>query len=146
MFGSIIAGFSAAVGVSVLTSSQSSVLIAGFMVGLASSFANSFGPVVSKYNLSSSQEFSKNDIAQAVGSFTLTFLVVNFSLLPYIFMPLPIARIISVIIGLVLLFIFGIQQAQMEYDYPLIYGFWMVSIGIISVAICYWTASYFGGM
>ena len=146
LFGAIVAGFSVSVGVSVLTDNQSVVLMAGFMVGLAGSFANSFGPIVSKYNLSTNREFSKSDIVQAGASFILTFIVVNFSLVPYLLMPIPIARIISVMIGLVLLFIFGIQRAQLEYDSPLLYGFGMALVGGVCAMACYWVAVYFSGM
>jgi len=47
IFGSIIASFVTSLGVSLLTSDHWIILLAGLIVGVASSFANAFGPLIS---------------------------------------------------------------------------------------------------
>ena len=147
LFGSIIASFGVALGVSVLTSDRWAILLSGLIVGTASSFANSFGPLISKFRLTSltgGQAYSGNDFMQATASSALTFIIVGMPLIPYILMDdLAIARTISVMTGLVLLFIFGIHRAQLENESPLTYGFKMSLIGAAGAAICYLIATHF---
>jgi VIT1/CCC1 family predicted Fe2+/Mn2+ transporter len=144
LFGSIIASFGIALGVSVLTPERWTILVSGLIVGIASSFANSFGPLVSKSRLISNQVYSKDDLMQATGSLILTFIIIGLPLISYLLMSdLAIARIISVMTGLVLLFIFGVHRAQLENESPLSYAFAMASIGAAAAAICYLIALYF---
>jgi len=144
LFGSIIASFGVALGVSVLTPDRWTILASGLIVGIASSFANSFGPLVSKTRLISSQTYSRIDLMQATGSLMLTFVVIGLPLVSYLLMAdLAIARTISVMTGLVLLFIFGVHRAQLENESPLSYAFTMALIGAASAAICYLIALYF---
>ena len=144
LFGSIIASFGVALGVSVLTSDRWTILMSGLIVGIASSFANSFGPLVSKSRLVSSHAYSKSDLIQAAASLMLTFIIIGLPIISYLLMSdLIIARIISVMTGLVLLFIFGVHRAQLENTSPLSYAFEMALIGAASALICYFTALYF---
>ena len=144
LFGSIMASFGVALGVSVLTTDRWTILISGLIVGMASSFANSFGPLVSKTRLISSRTYSKGDFMQATGSLILTFIIVGLPLISYLLMDnLVIARVISVMTGLVLLFIFGVHWAQLENESPLSYAFIMTIIGITGAIICYLFAFYF---
>lgn len=144
LFGSIIASFGVALGVSVLTPSRWTILMSGLIVGIASSFANSFGPLVSKSRLINSHAYSKSDLAQAVASLMLTFIVIGLPIISYLLMSdLMVARIISVMTGLVLLFVFGVHRAQLENESPLSYAFEMVLIGVAGALICYFAAYYF---
>ena len=144
LFGSIIASFGVALGVSVLTSDRWTILVSGLIVGIASSFANSFGPLVSKSRLVSSHAYSKSDLMQAAASLMLTFIIIGLPIISYLLMSdLIIARIISVMTGLVLLFIFGVHRAQLENTSPLSYAFEMALIGAAGALICYFTALYF---
>ncbi len=143
LFGSIMASFGIALGVSVLTSNYWTILSSGLIVGIASSFANSFGPLIAK---SKSQAYSKEDILESSGSFALTFIIIALPLVSYLLMDdLDIARTISVMTGVVLLFIFGIHRAQLEnrYSSPLLYAFTVALAGALFALICYSTASYF---
>ena len=143
LFGSIMASFGVALGVSVLTPDRWTILMSGLIVGIASSFANSFGPLVSKTRLITSQTYSRIDLAQATGSLILTFIVIGLPLISYLLMDdLAIARTISVMTGLVLLFIFGVHRAQLENESPLSYAFTMALIGAVGAAICYLIAFY----
>lgn len=144
LFGSIIASFGVALGVSVLTPDRWTILLSGLIVGTASSFANSFGPLVSKSRLISSHAYSKSDLIQAAASLILTFIIIGLPIISYLLMSdLIIARIISVMTGLVLLFIFGVHRAQLENESPLSYAFEMALIGAAGALICYFTALYF---
>jgi len=144
LFGSIIASFGVALGVSVLTPDRWTILVSGLIVGIASSFANSFGPLVSRTRLISGQTYSRIDLIQATGSLILTFIVIGLPLIPYLLMAdLAIARTISVMTGLVLLFIFGVHRAQLENESPLSYAFAMTLIGAAGATICYLIAFYF---
>jgi len=144
LFGSIIASFGVALGVSVLTPDRWTILASGLIVGIASSFANSFGPLVSKTRLVSSQTYSRIDLMQATGSLMLTFIVIGLPLVSYLLMDnLAIARTISVMTGLVLLFIFGVHRAQLENESALSYAFTIALIGAAGAAICYLIAFYF---
>ncbi|MCK4744627.1 hypothetical protein KAS41_01030 [Candidatus Parcubacteria bacterium] len=142
LFGSIIASFSIALGVSVLTSNYWTILSSGLIVGVASSFANSFGPLVAK---SKSQSYSKEDILESTGSFIFTFIIIALPLISYLLMgDLNIARIISLMTGIVLLFIFGVHRAQLENrKSPLAYAFTVASVGGIVAAACYFVALNF---
>ena len=144
LFGSIIASVGVALGVSVLTSRHITILLAGLIVGLSSSYANSFGPLVSKSRLITSQTYSKDDFIQSTASMILTFITISLPLISYIVMKdLVIARIISVMTGLVLLFIFGVHRAQLENESPLSYAFVISLIGAIVMAVCYIIPLYY---
>ena len=144
LFGSIMASFDVALGVSILTSDSWTIFISGLIVGMASSFANSFGPLITKSRFVDSQAYSINDLIQSLISFTLTFVVVSLPLIPYFFSNLIIARVVSITSGLVLLFIFGVHKGQLEYleESPLVYGFKIALIGAIGAVICYFSALY----
>lgn len=142
--GSIIASFCVSLGVSTLTTHPWTIVVAGLIVGLAGSFANAFAPLIVSSRLVHTQSFSRNDFMQCVGSFLLTMIIVGLPLVPYILMNnLSVSRIISVMTGLVLLFIFGIYRAQLEEKSPLFHGFFLVFIGIASGYICYYIISLF---
>jgi VIT1/CCC1 family predicted Fe2+/Mn2+ transporter len=83
----------------------------------------------------------RQDLEQAIGSFLLTFIFVLLPLVPYMFIAnLALARIISIITGLVLLFILGVHQAQLEHNSPLRHGFVMAMIGAACAYIFYFLA------
>jgi VIT1/CCC1 family predicted Fe2+/Mn2+ transporter len=144
LFGSIIASFGVSLGASFLTTDHLTILLSGLIVGIASSFANAFGPLISSSQMQSRQTYSEQDFKQAAGSSLLTFIIVVMPLVSYILIGnLGIARIISVITGLVLLFIFGIHQAQLERKSPLGYGFSMALAGAICAGLFYYLAVLF---
>ena len=144
LFGSIIASFGVSLGASFLTSDHLTILLAGLIVGIASSFANAFGPLVSSSQMLTRQTYSKQDFQQAVGSSVLTFVIVGLPLVSYVLISdLGIARIISVITGLVLLFIFGVHQAQLERKSALGYGFSMALVGALFAGLFYFLAVLF---
>lgn len=144
LFGSIIASFGVSLGASVLTSDHLTILLSGLIVGVASSFANAFGPLVSSTQMLSRETYSKQDLQQAAGSSVLTFVIVGLPLVPYLLIgDVAIGRIISVITGLVLLFIFGVHQAQLERKSPLSYGFSMALIGAIAAGFFFYLAVLF---
>ncbi|MCD6270532.1 hypothetical protein J7J23_01990 [bacterium] len=144
VLGSIIASFSIALGVSVLTSDSWTIIFSGLIVGIASSFANSLAPLTSKSRLISSRSFSKEDLWQVIISLVFTFVVVGLPLLPYPIMEnLNIARVISITTGLVLLFIFAGNKAQLENDSPIGYALGIVTVGIIIAALSYYIPLYF---
>jgi len=139
LFGSIIASFCVSFATSLFTNDSIAIVLAGFLVGIASSFANAFGPVVSSSQILDNKIYSKQDIEQALVSFIVTIFIVGLPLVPYIlFKDIVLARMISIMIGLVLLFIFGVQHAQLKHYSPLLYGFMMVTIGIV----CAYAVSY----
>lgn len=141
LFGSIIASFCVALAASFLTDDPWTILLSGIIVGMTSSFANAFGPLVSSSQVLNNKIYSKQDIEQSLASFLLTFVIVALPLIPYILISdLALARMISIMTGLVLLFIFGVQHAQLKHHSPLLYGFMMVSIGIVSACVCYYVA------
>ena len=143
LFGSIMASFGIALGISTLTSNHWTILSSGLIVGLASSFANSFGPLVVK---SKTQIYSKDDFFESTGSFVFTFIIIALPLISYLFMDdLNIARIISIMTGLVLLFIFGIHRALLEgkTSSPLFYASTVALIGALFAIMCYASAIYF---
>jgi VIT1/CCC1 family predicted Fe2+/Mn2+ transporter len=134
-----------ALGVSALTSNSWTILISGLIVGIASSFANAFGPLITKGRLLSSQVYSVNDLIHSTISFLLTFIIIGLPIIPYLINNLNIARVVSVITGLVLLFVFGVHKGQLEhlgYESPLVYGFKMALIGAAIAMICYLVAFY----
>ena len=144
LFGSIIASFGVSLGASFLTTSHWTILLSGLIVGVASSFANAFGPLISSSQMQSRQTYSTQDFQQAAGSFFLTFVIVGLPIVPYVLISdLGIARTISVITGLVLLFIFGVHQAQLEHKSPLGYGFSMALIGAVCAGLFYFLAVLF---
>lgn len=144
LFGSIIASFGVSLGASFLTTSHTTILLSGLIVGVASSFANAFGPLVLSSQMHSHQTYSRQDFQQAAGSSLLTFVIVGLPLVSYVLISdLGIARIISIITGLVLLFIFGVHQAQLEHRYPLSYGFSMALIGAVFAGLFYFLAILF---
>ena len=139
LFGSIIASLCVSFATSLLTDDSVAIVLAGSLVGTASSFANAFGPVVSSSQILDNKIYSKQDIEQALVSFIVTIFIVGLPLIPYIlFKDMALARMISVMTGLVLLFIFGVQHAQLKHYSPLLYGFMMVAIGIV----CAYAAAY----
>ena len=143
LLGSIIASVSVALGVSVLTSRHWSILLAGLIVGLASSYANSFGPLISESSSISKQIYSRTNFIQATASLVLTFITVTLPLISYVVISdLNIARIISVITGLVLVFIFGVHQAQLENESPLFYATITTFIGATIITACYIAVVY----
>ncbi|MEA2064978.1 MAG: hypothetical protein U9O66_01605 [Patescibacteria group bacterium] len=143
LFGSIMASFGIALGISMLTSNHWTILSSGLIVGLASSFANSFGPLVVK---SKTKTYSQDDLFESTGSFIFTFIIIVLPLVSYLFMnDLNIARIISIMTGIVLLFIFGIHRALLEgktYS-PLFYASIVALIGAFFAIMCYASAIYF---
>ena len=142
LFGSVMGSFGTALGVSVLTSDYLTIVSAGLIVGLASSFANSFGPLVAK---SKSQIYGKEDLWEGTASFLFTFVVITLPLLSYLLMDnIKIARTISIMTGLVLIFIFAIQQSLVEKDKksPLSYASGIVFVGIVFSLACYLGAIY----
>ena len=144
VLGSIIASFSIALGVSVLSPDRWTIITSGLIIGIASSFANSLGPLFSRSRLISSREFSKEDFWEVIISLIFTFIVVGLPLLPYPLMKnLNIARVISIMTGLVLLFIFASHKAQLENDSPLAYAFGIVIVGAIIAAVSYYIPLYF---
>ncbi|MCX6766591.1 MAG: VIT1/CCC1 transporter family protein [Candidatus Moranbacteria bacterium] len=144
LFGSIIASFGVSLGASFLTTSHWTILLSGLIVGVASSFANAFGPLISSSQMQSRQTYSTQDFQQAAGSSLLTLIIVGLPLVSYVLIDgLGLARIISVITGLVLLFIFGVHQAQLERKSPLGYGFTMALVGLICAWLFYYLAILF---
>ena len=146
LFGSIMASFGIALGVSALTPDYWVILLSGLIVGVASSFANSFGPLISKSQIVNSQKqtYSKENIMQATASLVLTFIIIILPLVSYLLMrDIIIARTISVMTGLALLFIFGVHRAQLENKPPLLYAFTITSIGAVGAAVCYLIALNF---
>ncbi len=145
LFGSIIASFGISLGASLLTSDRWTILLSGLIVGVASSFANSFGPLVSSSKMLNNQAYSKQDFEQSMGSFALTFVIIGLPLISYVLInDLRLARIISIMTGLVLLFIFGVHRAQLEHENsPLGYGFMMSLIGATCAYGFYYLASLF---
>jgi VIT1/CCC1 family predicted Fe2+/Mn2+ transporter len=140
LFGSIIASSATSLCVSFLTSDYWTILLSGLIVGIASSFANAFGPLVSSSQMLSQQSYAVQDFKQAIGSSILTFIIIGLPLISYILInKLDLARIISITTSLVLLFIFGIHKAQMEHDTsPLRYGFLVSLFGTTIFALCYY--------
>ncbi len=144
LFGSIIASFGVSLAASFLTDDPWVILFSGLLVGVASSFANAFGPLVCSSHVLHDKTYSKHDIEQSLGSFFLTLTIVVLPLIPYILISeLQLARMISVMTGLVLLFIFGVQHAQLKHQSPLLYGFMMVIIGIVCAYICSFASHFF---
>jgi VIT1/CCC1 family predicted Fe2+/Mn2+ transporter len=144
LFGSIIASFGVSLGASFLTANHGAIVLSGLIVGIASSFANSFGPLISSSQMQIRETYSKQDFQQAAGSFFLTFVIVGLPIVSYVLITdLGLARIISVITGLVLLFIFGVHQAQLQRKSPLSYGFSMALIGAVAAGFFYYLALFF---
>lgn len=142
--GAVIASFCVSLGVSTITSDHWTIVVAGLIVGVAGSAANSFGPLIVSSPVLHTQSPSRNDLAQCLGSLFLTLAIVILPLISYMVMEdLSIARFISIMTGLVLLFIFGIYRAQLEGKSPLTHGFLMVLIGVVSVYVCYYIVSLF---
>ncbi|MFA5986652.1 MAG: VIT1/CCC1 transporter family protein [Parcubacteria group bacterium] len=142
LFGSIIASFGVALGASLLTTNYWTVILSGLIVGLASSFANAFGPLVSSTRMHNSQMCSSDDLGQAFGSCFLTFIFVGMPLISYVLInDLSLARIISIITGLVLLFILGVHEAQLEHRSPLVFGFTMMMVGVVCAYVFYLLAN-----
>ena len=142
LFGSIIASFCVSLGASLLIADHRTIVLSGLIVGLACSFANAFGPLVSSTRMITYQRCSAQDIEQALGSFMLTFIFVILPLVSYMVIAnLALARIIAIITGLALLFILGVHQAQLEHRSPLRNGFVMAIAGVISAAIFYFLAT-----
>jgi VIT1/CCC1 family predicted Fe2+/Mn2+ transporter len=141
LFGSIIASFGVALAASFLTDNPWTIVLAGFIVGIASSFANAFGPLVSSSQILNNKLYSRQDLEQALASSLLTLFIVSLPLLPYLLISdLVLARMVSVMTGLVLLFVFGVQHAQLKHNSPLMYGFMMVAIGIAAAYACSYIA------
>jgi VIT1/CCC1 family predicted Fe2+/Mn2+ transporter len=141
LFGSIIASFGVALAASFLTDNPWTIVLAGFIVGIASSFANAFGPLVSSSQILNNKLYSRQDLEQALASSLLTLFIVSLPLLPYLLISdLVLARMVSVMTGLVLLFVFGVQHAQLKHNFPLMYGFMMVAIGIAAAYACSYIA------
>lgn len=141
LFGSIVASFGVALGASLLVTDHRTIVLSGLIVGLASSFANAFGPLIASSRMMNYQICSRQDLEQAIGSFLLTFIFVLLPLVPYMFIAnLALARIISIITGLVLLFILGVHQAQLEHESQLRNGFFMAAIGAVCAYIIYFLA------
>ncbi|HLM84262.1 MAG TPA: VIT1/CCC1 transporter family protein [Candidatus Bathyarchaeia archaeon] len=144
LFGSIIASFGVSLGASFLTNNHWTVLLSGLIVGIASSIANSFGPLVAITQSHDRRPYSEQDFEQVIGSSLLTFIIVGLPLVPYVLLSeLGISRVISVITGLALLFIFGVHQAELEHKSPLAYGFTMALIGLVCAWIFYLLALFF---
>ncbi|MEN8252305.1 MAG: VIT1/CCC1 transporter family protein [Patescibacteria group bacterium] len=144
LFGSIIASFGVALMASFLTDDPLTIVFAGLIVAIASSIANAFGPLTCSSNIVNDKAYSKEDVEQSCGSLFLTFFIVVLPLIPYLLVSeLELARMISIMTGLILLFIFGAQHAQLRQYSPLLYGFMMVAIGIICAYLCVYVSHFF---
>ncbi|HBI33790.1 MAG TPA: hypothetical protein DEA43_03190 [Candidatus Moranbacteria bacterium] len=145
LFGSIIASLATSLSVSLLISDHWTILLSGLIVGVSSSFANSFGPLVSSAQMLNQRRYSTKDFEQSIASSMLTFIIISLPLVPYALIGnLDLSRIISITTGLVLLFIFGVHRAQLEYDgSPLKYGLSISIFGAMIVSLCYYLVYYF---
>jgi len=91
------------------------------------------------------QTYANQDFKQAMGSLMITFIIVIMPLIAYVIIGnLDLARMISVMTGLVLLFVFGVHRAQLEYGIsPLRYGFSMALVGAVCACSFYYLANFF---
>ena len=145
LFGSITASFSVALGVSVLTSDRWTIIMSGVIVGIAGSLANAASPFVSRTNFLRPNISFKSIMKQSASSFLITFVIIFLPIVSYLLMAsIGVARITSLITGLVMLFIFGVHRAEVEgRTNPVSHAFGMVLFGMAAAFVAFAVAKYY---
>lgn len=143
--GSIIASFSVALGVSVLTESRWTIVTAGIIFGIAGSLANVADPFAAKANFLRSRISIRQAVNRLSPSFSNVFIIIFLPLLPYLLIDyLAAARIISLATGLILLFIFGARRVSAGgKKNPARLGFLSVLLGLLAALIALAVARYY---
>jgi len=136
-------------GVSGLSNSALFVFVVGFTGAIADAFANFSGlwvseEIESEHKISS---HSKEEILfAAVLAFFSTLVSAVIPIIPYLFLDIPSARIYSVIIGLILLFAFGVFHATKSHENGLIEGTKFALLGLFTSIICFYIGSVLPGL
>ena len=127
-------------GISALNPDRIVILVAGLSVGIADGIANSVGFFVSE-EVETEQRISSHTkkaiYYSSAPCFGATLIAVLLPMIPYIFTSITMARISSIVIGLSLLFVFGMIHARFSHESPVKEGLKLVAIGAITVAICF---------
>ena len=127
-------------GVSALSPDRTVILVAGVSVGIADGLANSAGFFVSEEVATEhgiSNHTKKAIYASSISCFAATLVAVLFPTIPYLFAKIAIARVVSIMVGLSLLFVFGVIHARFSHESPIKEGLKLVAIGAIADAICF---------
>jgi len=136
----IIMIFGLTLGISALNVSKVLILITGLTAGIADGLANSAGFFVSE-EVEAEHKIVKHSKKQILFSSSLcglaTFLAVMFPILPYLFLSIGVARLISIVVSLSLLFMFGIYHAKISKENPVREGLKFATIGAVAGAICF---------
>lgn len=145
LFGSITASFSVALGVSVLTPNRWTIILSGIIVGAAGSLANAASPFVSRSNFLKPNISFKTILKQSTSSFIVTFVIISLPIVSYLLMDtIGVARITSLITGLVMLFIFGVHRAEVEgRTNPVSHAFGLVLFGMAMAFVAFAVARYY---
>ena len=145
LFGSVMACFSVTLGVSILTSDRWTIVTAGIIVGIAGSLANAVSPFVSRTSFLRPSISFRAIVRQSASSFFATFAIIFLSIISYLLMEsIIVARITSLVTGMVMLFIFGIHRAEMENrENSIAHAFGIVFLGATAAALSFVVARYY---
>jgi len=136
----IIAMLGTTFAISALNQNPTLILISGLAVGLSNGIANAAGfflseEVETEHGIA---DHSKREIFRAaIFCFIAGILVVLASLSPYFFISFSAARIISLIVGLVILFSLGVYHATISRESKIKEGLKFMLIGFVAALICF---------
>ena len=110
----VITALGVALGVSALTSNKTTILVVGLCIAIADALSNSAGFFAVGEVWSTRAETKKKNYTPVLFCFIATFIAVMLPIIPFRFAQLNSARLISVAIGLSLLFMFGMYIASVN--------------------------------
>ncbi len=136
----IIAMLGTTFAISALSQDTILILISGLAVGISNGIANAAGfflseEVETEHGIAN---HSKREIFQAaLFCFASSILVVFASLSPYFFVNFFTARVLSLLIGLVILFSLGVYHATISRESKIKEGLKFMLIGFVAALICF---------
>jgi len=136
----IIMIFGITLGISALDASKILILVAGLTAGIADAFANSAGFFVSE-EVEAEHKIGSHSKKEILFSTLLcglaTFIAAIFPALPYLFLSIGAGRLVSIVVSLSLLFMFGVYHAKISGENPIREGLKFAIIGAVAGVICF---------
>jgi predicted membrane protein (TIGR00267 family) len=138
-------------GVAAATSSATTVIIVGVIGGVADAFGNSIGFYISQLAERGVQTYESREhgekhkihtvedtIVSGIASFIVTIVIFGLLLVPYLFLQIVDASIVSFAVGAVILACLGAYVARLSKESIWKTGLWYACIGLVGAVVSYW--------
>jgi predicted membrane protein (TIGR00267 family) len=143
----IIAVLGTLIGAAAATDSSGLTIIAGVLVGVSNSFANSIGVYISQstergVQLAKAAKGEKiqvhtvrENIISAVSAFLSAIIVSLLMVIPFLFLDIFNSMIACFVIGIVLLFVLGAYTAKISQQNMIVHGFTYAFLGMVGAIL-----------